>query len=262
MICLAQDNRAYMLPEIIQNIDGRKQKKFRDRQLDKLQKIIRVKFKNKTLLARALTHRSFVNETGKSIKDNERLEYLGDSVLALVVNEYLFRHFENYREGKLAKIKSAIVSEASLAKIARRIDLGNFIFMGRGEENSGGRERASILANTLEALIGAVFLDSGLKSSRRFVLALIREDIENINNLTYLRDPKTTLQEYVQKKYKERPVYQVIEERGPDHKKEFTVKLFINGREIAEGEGPSKRKAEMNAARTSLKKIEDGDIVI
>ncbi|OHD69894.1 MAG: ribonuclease III [Spirochaetes bacterium RBG_16_49_21] len=252
-----------MAPEIIQHTeDGRKQKKFRDRQLEKLQKSIRVKFKNQTLLLRALTHRSFVNESGKSIKDNERLEYLGDSVLALVVNEYLFRHFEDYREGKLAKIKSAIVSEASLAKIARRIDLGNFVFMGKGEEHSGGRERLSILANTLEAVIGAVFLDSGLKSSRKFVLSLIRDDIESINNLTYLRDPKTSLQEYVQKKYKERPVYQVIEERGPDHKKEFTVKLIINGREISIGEGPSKRKAEMNAARASLKKIEDGDIVI
>jgi len=239
--------------------ENRKQKKIRTRQLEKLQKILHVKFKNKTHLLRALTHRSFVNESGKNIRDNERLEYLGDSVLGLVVNEYLFKHFEDYREGKLAKIKSAIVSEASLSKISRRLQLGNFIFMGRGEERSGGRERVSILANTLEAIIGAFYLDSGLKSCRKFVLSLIKDDIENINSLTYLRDPKTTLQEYVQKKYKDRPIYQVIEERGPDHRKEFTVKLIINGLEISTGEGPSKRIAETNAAKASLKKIEDGD---
>ena len=170
--------------------------------------------------------------------------------------------FEEYREGKLAKIKSAVVSEATLAKIAQSMSLGDYILMGRGEEHSGGRERPSILANTLEAIIGALYLDSGLKVSRKFVLSLLREEIDSVNNLTYLRDPKTALQEYVQKKYKERPVYQVIEERGPDHMKEFTVRLIINGREIVTGEGPSKRKAEMNAARASLKKIEDGDIDI
>ncbi len=239
--------------------DNRKQKKIRNKQLEKLQKILRIKFKNRSLLLRALTHRSFVNESGKNIKDNERLEYLGDSVLGLVVNEYLFKHFEDYREGKLAKIKSAIVSEASLSKIAAGIPLGGFIFMGKGEERSGGRDRLSILANTLEAIIGAFYLDSGLKSCRKFVLSLIKDDIESVNSLTYLRDPKTTLQEYVQKKYKERPLYEVIEEKGPDHRKEFTVKLVINGKEISTGQGTSKRIAETNAARVSLKKIEEGN---
>jgi ribonuclease-3 len=239
--------------------ENRKQKKIRHKQLEKLQKILRIKFKNKSLLLRALTHRSFVNESGKNIKDNERLEYLGDSVLGLVVNEYLFKHFEDYREGKLAKIKSAIVSEASLSKIAGGIPLGYFISMGKGEERSGGRDRPSILANTLEAIIGAFYLDSGLKSCRKFVLSLIKDDIESVNSLTYLRDPKTALQEYVQKKYKERPVYEVIDERGPDHRKEFTVKLIINGREVSTGQGTSKRLAETNAARASLKRIEDGE---
>lgn len=242
--------------------DHRKQKKIENRNIDRLQKALRVKFKNKSLLMRAVTHRSYVNESGRTVKNNERLEYLGDSVLGLVVNEYLFKVFEEYREGKLAKIKSAVVSEATLAKIAEEMSLGGYILMGKGEEHSGGRERPSILANTLEAIIGALYLDSGLKMSRIFILSLLREEIDSVNNLTYLRDPKTALQEYVQKKYKERPVYQVIEERGPDHKKEFTVRLVINGREIVTGEGPSKRKAEMNAARASLKIIEDGDIDI
>jgi ribonuclease-3 len=242
--------------------ERRKQKKLREKQVDRLQRVIRVKFKNKSLLQRAVTHRSFVNEFGKNAKDNERLEYLGDSVLALVVNEYLFKHFEDYQEGKLAKIKSAVVSEATLAKLARKIDLGEFILMGRGEDHSGGRERPSILANTLEAVIGAIFLDSGLKISRKFVLALIRDEIDIVDSPSSMRDPKTALQEYVQKKYKDRPVYEVIAERGPDHRKEFTVRLLINGREIVTGEGPSKRKAEMNAARISLQKIEDGAIDI
>lgn len=240
----------------------RKEKKIANNQIDRLQKVIRVKFKNKNLLRRALTHRSFVNEFGNNISDNERLEYLGDSVLGLVVNEYLFREYEEYREGELAKIKSAVVSEATLAKMARSIGLGQFIFMGKGEEHSGGRERASILANTVEAVIGALYLDSGLKTCRKFILSLLRDEIVRVNNLTYLRDPKTALQEYVQKKYKERPVYRVIEERGPDHQKEFIVSLAINGREIGTGEGPSKRKAEMNAARASLKKIEEGELDI
>src|SRR3990172_1529117 len=142
-----------MLREINQNKENhRKEKKIINKQIDKLQKVIRAKFKDKGLLYRAVTHRSYVNESGRNIKDNERLEYLGDSVLGLVVNEFLFKQFEDYQEGKLAKIKSAVVSEATLAKVARNINLGAFILMGRGEEHSGGRERPSILANTLEAV--------------------------------------------------------------------------------------------------------------
>ena len=234
-------------------------KKIRYRQLGILQNEIHVKFKDKRLLNRALIHRSYVNESATDkIKDNERLEYLGDSVLGLIVNEYLFRRFEEYPEGDLAKIKSAVVSEATLAKVARDIELGSFLLMGKGEELSGGRDRASILANSFEALIGAVYLDLGLKSCRGFILSLLKKDIERIDRMTYLRDPKTTLQEYVQKKYKERPVYEVVEERGPDHKKEFIVRLLIKGDEVSRGVGSSKRKAEMLAAEHILKKIEKG----
>ncbi len=234
-------------------------RKLRYRQLNKLQNIIRVKFKDKSLLNRALTHRSFVNESGSSLKDNERLEFLGDSVLALVVNEYLIKRFEEYPEGNLAKIKSVVVSEATLSKVAREIDLGGFIRMGRGEEHSGGRSRPSILANTLEALIGALYLDSGLKHSKRFVLSLLKGDIERIDSQAYYRDPKTTLQEYVQKKYRERPVYSVVRESGPDHQKEFTVGLSIGGRDICQASGNSKRRAEMEAARIALERIQGGD---
>ena len=242
--------------------DNKEAKRHRYRELEKLMSLIGVKFKNKSLLNRALTHRSYVNESGFHAKDNERLEYLGDSVLALVVNEYLYIRFEDYKEGNLAKIKSAVVSEVTLAKASKRLDLGRFIQMGRGEEQCGGRDRASILANTLEAIIGSIYLDLGMKECRKFILALLKKDIERIDSLTYLRDPKTTLQEYVQKKYKERPVYEIVEERGPDHNKEFIVRLVINGEEVHRGEGSSKRKAEMNAAMETLRKIEIGDLSI
>ncbi|HOR94380.1 MAG TPA: ribonuclease III domain-containing protein, partial [Spirochaetota bacterium] len=134
------------------------EKKRQNRKLQQLEKRLQITFNNKSLLRRALTHRSFVNESPVPVKDNERLEYLGDSVLALVVNEYLFKSFENYPEGDLAKIKSAVVSEVMLANVAINLNLGDFIFMGRGEELTGGRQRQSILANTLEAIIGAVYI--------------------------------------------------------------------------------------------------------
>jgi len=233
--------------------------KMRLKQLAMVQSLLHLKFKDKNILNRALIHRSYVNESSAGkIKDNERLEYLGDSVLGLVVNEYLFKRFEDYPEGDLAKIKSAVVSEPTLAKVAREMKIGNYLLMGKGEELSGGRDRSSILANSFEALIGAVYLDQGLKECRNFILSLLKKDIERIDRMTYLRDPKTTLQEYVQKKYKERPVYEVVEEKGPDHKKEFIVRLVINGVEVSKGTGSSKRKAEMTAAEHILKKIDKG----
>lgn len=238
---------------------NKRRKKTRYRQLNKFQNLIKIKFKDKSLLNRALTHRSFTNESGFQVKDNEKLEYLGDSVLALVVNEYLFKRFGEYLEGDLAKIKSAVVSEVTLAKVADEINLGSFILIGKGEEQSGGRERPSILANSLEAVIGAVYLDAGLKETKKFVLNLIKRDIERIDNMSYSRDPKTTLQEYVQKKYKERPQYEVIKEIGPDHQKEFSIKLSIHGNDIAIGRGTSKRKAEMDAAQQALEMIYRGE---
>lgn len=241
------------------SINSRKRKKSRYRQLNRLQSIVKIRFKDKSLLNRALTHRSFVNEANSSMKDNEKLEYLGDSVLALVVNEYLFKRFGEYLEGDLAKIKSAVVSEVTLAKVAREIKLGSFLQIGRGEEQSGGRDRSSILANALEAIIGAIYLDSGLRESKRFILNVLKKDIERIDSLSYTRDPKTTLQEYVQKKYKERPLYEVVEEVGPDHHKKFTVQLTVCGNTVSTGTGSSKRKAEMDAAKQALEGIYTGE---
>ncbi len=235
-------------------------KKNRNRQLDKLQAVLGIRFRDRSLLGKALVHRSYLNEHHPDISDNERLEYLGDSVLGLVVNEYLFSHYENYREGELAKIKSVVVSEEVLSMVASEIDLGSYLLMGKGEEATGGRERKSILADTVEAIIGACYLDSGLKYARKFILHMLRNHIDRIDHMTYQRDPKTALQEYVQKKYKDRPVYKVLEETGPDHSKEFVVGLIVNGKQLVTGSGCSKRKAEMEAAGSALEKIESGEI--
>ena len=241
---------------------GKDSRNKRYKQLNKLQKNLKIKFKNKSLLNRALTHRSYINEYRAGLKDNERLEYLGDAVLAVIINEYLFKRFEEYPEGDLAKIKSAVVSEATLAKVAAEQKLGSFLLMGKGEVQSGGRDRASILANTFEAIIGALYLDSGLKESKRYVLSLLKIHIEKINNSTYLRDPKTALQEYVQGKYKERPIYSVIQETGPDHNKQFTIQLTIHGNNVSTGTGPSKRKAEIEAAKKVLNDLKAGNCKI
>ena len=234
----------------------------REKQLMKLQSAIKIRMKDIALLDRALTHRSFSNENSKIYRDNERLEYLGDSVLGLIINEYLFKHYEDYLEGDLAKIKSTVVSEDVLQQVANEINLGAYLLLGKGEENSGGRERASILANTVEALIGALYLDSGLKKTKELVLSMMKRHIEQINRMEYLRDPKTALQEYVQKKYKEKPVYEVVQEKGPDHQKEFTVRLVVQGREILTATGSSKRRAEMEAARIALCHLYEGMLSI
>ncbi|MBN1500511.1 MAG: ribonuclease III [Spirochaetes bacterium] len=236
--------------------------KQRNKILNKFQSRLRINFKNPSLLNRALVHRSYANENLNEIHDNERLEYLGDSVLALIINEYLFKHFENYHEGDLAKIKSAVVAEELLVKIARELDIGEYILLGKGEENSGGRTRDSILANTVEAVIGAMYLDCGLKKTKQFVLSLFKKHIVRIDKLPSLRDPKTTLQEIVQKKYKEKPVYRLIAESGPDHNKQFTVELEINEKKILQASGSSKRKAEIEAAMNTLKLLDQRKISI
>jgi ribonuclease-3 len=233
-----------------------KARKSRSRQLAKLESIINVRFNDRRILNTALTHRSFINETGSDVKDNERLEHLGDSVLGFIISEYLFKRFHEYQEGNLAKMKSVIVSDESLAVVSSDLNIGGFILMGKGEEHSGGRERISILANTLESIIGAIYLDRGLKQSRKFILKHFKNKIEIVSNRATLTDPKTRLQEYVQKKFKKSPVYEVTDEIGPAHQKEFVVRLLINGREAAIGRGGSKRKAEMKAAQDALKNMD------
>ncbi len=217
---------------------------------------IELKFSDKMLLQRAITHKSFSNENTKmALRDNERMEFLGDSVLSIIISTYIFDHFPDYPEGELAKMRSVIVSEPILALKAREINLGKYILLGKGEELSGGRKRDSILADTMEALMGAIYLDMGIKVATKFVLNIFKEVIEEVEQGKYLQDYKTMLQELIQKDSFSRPNYLVTDEEGPDHNKTFTVEVCHNDKVLGSGKGSSKKEAEQSAARIALKKL-------
>ena len=209
------------------------------------------KFRNKGLLKEALTHSSFVG--GKKHHSNERLEFLGDSVLSLVVSEYLFGNLKDKPEGQLTKLRASIVCEHSLFPFAEKIDLGSVIFLGKGEENTGGRHRKSILADAFEALIAAIYLDGGLKAARNFILPFIPSLEQLRSGKLLIGDYKTILQEIIQQNPEEKVVYQLAEESGAAHNKTFTTNVLLNGQVIGSGTGPSKKEAEQNAAREALK---------
>jgi len=225
------------------------------RELKKLSAKLGLKFNDLSLLNQALTHSSFQNESGQSSQNNQRLEYLGDSVLELIVNEFLYKKFPSYTEGQLAKIKSHVVSERSLAKIASQIGIGSFLLVGKGEFLSGGKEKPSILADALEALIASIYLDQGLVKTKKFVIASVKDSIDSIRYPDDARDPKSRLQEMVQALYSNLPVYSVLSQSGPDHDRIFTCGVSVNGVEIASGRGNSKKQAEKNAAIEALKKM-------
>lgn len=207
------------------------------------------------LLNRALSHRSYTNEVGLPHNEqNEKLEFFGDGVLGLLVNEYLFRRFPDAEEGDLAKTKSAVVSEATLAGIAGRIGLQRFILLGRGEEASGGRYRAGLLADCLEAVIGAVYIDAGLDAARRFVVRHVGPEIERVSSAEGTADWKSLLQERAQRDLRTRPSYRLVSERGPEHAKEFRVEVVVAGRR-ATGTGRSKKEAEQAAAESLYRQI-------
>ncbi len=215
----------------------------------------KVRFKNAALLNQSLIHSSYPNETGQQIEDNQRLEYLGDSVLGLIVNEYLYLQFPDRKEGELARIKSAVVSESALAEIAAEIKLGDHLLLGKGESRSGGRARASNLADALEALIGAVYLDQGLEKTSVFVVRLMEKKILSYEN-PGTRDAKSALQELSQKKFKIRPEYEVVETTGPEHNRQFVCKVVVGGKEAGRGSGISRKQAEQKAARAALNRLE------
>ncbi|NLM97049.1 MAG: ribonuclease III [Halanaerobiaceae bacterium] len=224
--------------------------------LQELEKKINIEFSDKKILQRALTHKSFSNENSNlKLRDNERLEFLGDSVLSIVISTYIFDNFPDYPEGELAKMRSVIVSEPILAKIAREINLGKYLLLGRGEELSGGRNRDSILSDAMEALIAAIYLEKGIDKAREFIISLFEENIKEVEKGKYIHDYKTILQELIQKKSTDRPVYVVIDEKGPDHNKEFTVEVRHGDRKLGTGSGNSKKEAEQNAARVALETL-------
>ncbi|MDO4690645.1 MAG: ribonuclease III [Fusobacterium sp.] len=205
-------------------------------------------FNNRNLLKNALLHKSFGNEHKKYKNvNNERLELLGDSVLALVVAEYLYKH-KDYNEGTMAKVKSMVVSEPILARISRELTIGNYLMLSKGEENSGGRDRDSILCDAFEAILGAIYIDSNLREAKNFALSHIRKYIDNIEENEEILDYKTILQEYAQKEFKTIPNYKLISESGPDHMKEFEIEVTIMGY-TGRAKARNKKKAEQLSAK-------------
>ena len=222
--------------------------------IDVLEKKIGYKFKNADLLLNALAHSSYANEN-RGISDNERLEFLGDAVLGLVIADYLYRLFEKHKEGDLTKIRASIVSEGPLSQIARDIRLGRFLLLGKGEAISGGRDRDSVLADALEAVIGAVYLEAGINQAKELIIGLFSSLMENSFQGKGFQDYKTNLQEVLQAMGEEEIVYRVIKETGPDHDKEFVIEVLCGRRVIGRGKGKSKKEAEQRAAKEALGNI-------
>ncbi len=222
-----------------------------EKNLEEFEKKINYTFKDKNLLFVALSHSSFANEKRKLRHSNERLEFLGDSVLSIVVSQYLFEHFTHLPEGELTKIRASLVCEKSLYEFAKEIDLGEYLFLGKGEENTGGRERTSILADAFEAVIAAVFLDGGLEAAKKHILRFIPKDIDSRKSVSF-SDHKTILQEIIQKNPEEKVEYKLVGQSGPDHNKAFKVQVCLNSNVIGTGIGKSKKEAEQMAAKEAL----------
>ncbi len=220
--------------------------------MNPLEERIGHKFRNPILLAEALTHPSLRHETQRSYFDNQRLEFLGDAVLQLVMTEYLYQHFSGEAEGKLTQFRARLVSREALMVHAARIGLGAHLMMGRGEEASGGRERNSTLADAFEALLGAIYLDSDLATVRRFILAEAADDFARIEEDPIEVNPKGQLQELLQAISPRSPVYEVVSQSGPEHEKNFVVRALWEGIELGEGTGRSKKLAETAAALVAM----------
>ena len=216
-----------------------------------LETAIGYQFKNISLLQNALTHSSYANERWhNSLLSNERLEFLGDSILGMVVAEYLFQNFPNRPEGELTRMRADMVCERSLADVAEKINLGEHLLLGHGEERFGGRTRASILADAVESLIAAAFLDGGMEAARKFIdrFILVAVPVKKLHNVDY----KTALQELVQQKKDQTISYCLVAETGPDHDKQFQVEVSLNGTVVGMGVGTSKKRAEQDAARVAI----------
>ena len=217
-----------------------------------LEERISYKFRNSLLLAEALTHPSLSHETQRYHFDNQRLEFLGDAVLQLVITEYLFRHFGSEAEGQLTKLRSRLVSREALKTHAAALDLGDYLLMGRGEEASGGRQRTSTLADAFEALIGAIYLDGGLETAKEFILTQARSDLDQIAQEPIDINPKGHLQELLQSISPCSPVYELISQSGPEHEKTFVVQAVWEGMVLGHGTGRSKKQAETAAALEAM----------
>ena len=220
--------------------------------IELLEKTLNYKFKTHKLIIEALTHKSH-----KQPYDNERLEFLGDAVLDLVVGEYLFNKFPKSDEGMLSKIRASLVNESGFDKLARSINLGDYIHLSNAEENNGGREKSSLLSNAFEAIMGAIYLESGLDKVKEIAIDLIEKNHEEISLDSLFKDYKTTLQELTQARFGLTPEYKVVASRGPDHKKEFEIAVFIEDKEYAKAVGKSKKIAQQDAAQKTIEILKD-----
>lgn len=229
--------------------------KERTTQLESLQEKIGVRFKDRWLLNRAFIHPSFANERGDTLEDNQRLEFLGDAVLELSVSQYLFERHRELTEGQMTRIRALAVCETSLARISRGLSLGNYLFLGKGEELTGGREKPSILADTFEALVGGIFIERGLPDASAFVIEHLASTIQSAIRGDLSEDYKTTLQETLQRHSPAPVLYEVIDEMGPDHHKVFRVHVLWKNEVLGEGSGNNKKQAEQRAAKMALEKI-------
>ena len=221
--------------------------------MDKLDNL-KILFDDKNLLAQALTHKSWVNEHPGERESNERLEFLGDAILEFVISKDLYVRFPNKEEGYLTALRANLVNTQNLASLAVKLGVGESLFLSKGEEDGGGRKNTSLLADTLEAIIGALFLDKGLPSTEEFItLNLVSEIPEKVGRP--LKDPKSRLQEYIQAEGLPAPKYKVAEESGPDHKKRFILEVVVGENALAKGEGKSKSEAEQKAAEAALELV-------
>ena len=219
-----------------------------------LEKLLGYSFKDEALLSRALTHRSFVNENEQErLQNNESLEFLGDAVLGFLISSRIFQHYPNLTEGELSKIKAYLVSAANLVRLAEGIHLGDFVRLSRGEEKTGGRKKRAIIVDTFEAIIGAIYLDGGVEAASEFVGRQVDSFLESLDlgQLTY-GDFKSALQEQLHNLGRPEPIYRVVNEIGPDHKKTFVVQVVIHGEVMAQSTGRTKKEAQQSAARLAL----------
>lgn len=219
----------------------------------KLEKSIGYTFKNKQLLKKALMHTSYAYE--KQLESNEKLEFLGDSILEYISSKYIYNNYSNLKEGEMTKVRAEVVCENSLYNVAKSHNFSDFILIGKSEANTGGNQKPAILADSIEATIAAIYFDGGLEEAEKFIINNLKNAIEKSTKNVGMKDFKTVLQEKLQENGDVKIKYTVIKETGPDHNKTFTVKVEVNGKELAIGEGKTKKHAEMNAAKKALERL-------
>ena len=222
--------------------------------IEELEEELGIIFKDKKLLKKALTHTSYAYEM--NIESNEKLEFLGDSILEFVTSEYLYGKYNSLKEGEMTKVRAAVVCEESLYKIAKKHNFSDFLFLGKSERVNGGKKRPAILADSVEAVIAAIYLDKGLEEAKRFIIKNIEKEMDEATKHVGMKDYKTVLQERLQIHGNVEIKYSIIKEEGPDHDKRFTAEVECNNRVLARGEGKSKKAAEMQAAKVALQNLE------